>query len=56
MYAASDVLYLHELRRRLDEMLAREDRTDLAHACFRFLPARARLDVDGWADEDIFAH
>jgi ribonuclease D len=56
MYAASDVLYLHELRRKLDEMLAREGRTELAESCFRFLPARARLDVDGWAEEDIFSH
>lgn len=56
MYAASDVLYLHELRRRLDEMLAREQRTELAESCFRFLPTRARLDVQGWAEEDIFAY
>ncbi len=56
MYAASDVLYLHRLRQRLDEMLARENRQELAEACFRFVPARARLDVEGWPDEDIFAH
>lgn len=56
MYAASDVLYLHRLRARLDEMLAREHRSALAEACFRFLPARGRLDVQGWPDEDIFAY
>jgi len=55
-YAASDVLYLHRLRERLDERLAREDRTDLARACFEFLPARARLDLAGWPEIDIFAH
>jgi ribonuclease D len=55
-YAASDVLYLHALRERLDAMLARERRTDLAAACFRFLPDRVRLDLAGWAAEDIFAH
>src|SRR3954463_11816774 len=55
-YAASDVLHLHGLRARLDVMLAREGRTELAQACFDFLPPRARLDLSGWADEDIFAH
>ncbi|QPF84869.1 ribonuclease D [Bradyrhizobium genosp. L] len=55
-YAASDVLHLHALREKLDAMLAREGRTDLAKACFEFLPARARLDLDGWEEEDIFAH
>ena len=55
-YAASDVLHLHALRERLDAMLVREGRTDLAKACFNFLPARARLDLDGWEAEDIFAH
>ncbi|MGF6428653.1 MULTISPECIES: ribonuclease D [Bradyrhizobium] len=55
-YAASDVLHLHALRDRLNVMLAREGRTDLAQACFDFLPARARLDLDGWEAEDIFAH
>jgi ribonuclease D len=55
-YAASDVLHLHALKARLDEMLAREGRTDLARACFEFLPWRARLDVAGWEDVDIFAH
>jgi ribonuclease D len=55
-YAASDVLHLHALRERLDLMLAREGRTDLAQACFGFLPTRAKLDLDGWDTEDIFAH
>jgi ribonuclease D len=55
-YAASDVLYLHALRDRLEEMLAREGRMDLAEACFRFLPTRALLDLAGWADQDIFEH
>lgn len=55
-YAASDVLHLHRLRGVLDEMLAREGRTDLAQSCFDFLPTRARLDLAGWPDIDIFAH
>jgi ribonuclease D len=55
-YAASDVLHLHGLRDRLDAMLAREGRTDLAKACFEFLPTRAKLDLGGWESEDIFAH
>ncbi len=55
-YAASDVLHLHALRTRLDAMLAREGRTDLAKACFDFLPTRARLDLAGWAETDVFAH
>ncbi|WP_395666047.1 ribonuclease D [Methylocella sp.] len=55
-YAASDVLHLHALRTRLDAMLAREGRTELAQACFAFLPTRARLDLMGWADSDIFSH
>jgi ribonuclease D len=55
-YAASDVLHLHALRERLDAMLAREGRTGLAQACFAFLPTRARLDLQGWEAEDIFAH
>jgi ribonuclease D len=55
-YAASDVLHLHALREKLDAMLAREGRADLAAACFRFLPDRVRLDLAGWAAEDIFAH
>jgi ribonuclease D len=55
-YAASDVLHLHALREKLDAMLAREGREELAAACFRFLPDRVRLDLAGWAAEDIFAH
>ncbi len=55
-YAASDVLHLHALRARLDTMLEREGRADLAAACFSFLPMRAALDLAGWPDEDIFAH
>src|SRR6202045_1590676 len=55
-YAASDVLHLHALRERLDIMLAREGRLGLAQACFAFLPTRARLDLQGWEAEDIFAH
>lgn len=55
-YAASDVLYLHALKDKLDERLAREGRTGLAEAAFAFLPSRALLDLAGWADEDIFAH
>jgi ribonuclease D len=55
-YAASDVLHLHALRERLDVMLAREGRMGLAQACFEFLPTRARLDLQGWDTEDIFAH
>jgi|SRR6267154_4365211 ribonuclease D len=55
-YAASDVLHLHALKERLDAMLAREGRAELAAACFRFLPDRVRLDLAGWAAEDIFAH
>jgi len=55
-YAASDVLYLHNLKDRLDTMLHREGRMDLARSCFAFLPERARLDIEGWPDTDIFAH
>jgi ribonuclease D len=55
-YAAADVLHLHALKERLDALLAREGRSELAAACFRFLPDRARLDLAGWAAEDIFAH
>jgi ribonuclease D len=55
-YAALDVIYLHELKVRLDQMLKREERTELAQACFDFLPTRAGLDLAGWPDEDIFAH
>lgn len=55
-YAASDVLYLHGCKEKLEAMLAREGRTELAQACFAFLPARAALDLAGWPEEDIFAH
>ena len=55
-YAASDVLHLHALRSRLDAMLAREGREELASACFEFLPHRVLLDLAGWSEQDIFAH
>jgi ribonuclease D len=55
-YAASDVLHLHALKDKLDALLVREGRETIADACFRFLPERARLDLTGWAAEDIFAH
>lgn len=55
-YAASDVLYLHELKAELDRMLAREGRTEFAQACFDFLPTRAKLDLAGWPEIDIFSH
>ncbi len=55
-YAASDVLHLHALRRSLDAMLKREGRMEIARACFEFLPARARLDLMGWPETDIFSH
>ncbi len=55
-YAASDVLHLHALKKRLDEMLRREGRAHLAEAAFGFLPVRAELDLSGWSDDDIFAH
>lgn len=55
-YAASDVLYLHKIKDVLDGMLAREGRTELAQACFEFLPTRVALDIVGWDDLDIFAH
>jgi ribonuclease D len=55
-YAASDVLHLHALKAKLDAMLAREGREALAAACYRFLPDRVRLDLAGWAEQDIFAH
>ncbi|HET9428795.1 MAG TPA: ribonuclease D [Allosphingosinicella sp.] len=55
-YAASDVRYLHALKEKLDERLMREGRTELARACFDFLPHRALLDLAGWAEQDIFAH
>ena len=55
-YAASDVVHLHQVKERLDSMLTREGRTELAQECFRFLATRALLDLAGWADQDIFAH
>ena len=55
-YAATDVVHLHALKEKLDAMLARENRTELATACFGFLPDRVRLDLAGWAAEDIFSH
>lgn len=55
-YAASDVLYLHQLKNKFEDLLDREGRRDLAEACFRFLPDRAMLDLAGWAEEDIFSH
>ncbi|MBY0532472.1 MAG: ribonuclease H-like domain-containing protein [Xanthobacteraceae bacterium] len=55
-YAASDVLHLHEIKAKLDEMLARESRVALAEACFHFLPTRVTLDLGGWSEEDIFVH
>ncbi|KZB66821.1 3'-5' exonuclease [Thalassospira lucentensis] len=55
-YAASDVLYLHKAKEELDRRLAREGRTELAQACFEFLPTRATLDLSGWEETDIFAH
>jgi len=55
-YAASDVLHLHDLRKKLNAMLEREGRLQLAEACFEFLPHRAALDLAGWAEEDVFAH
>ena len=56
VYAASDVLYLHQLKEKLDALLEREGRTHIAEACFEFLPTRARLDLLGWAERDIFSH
>ena len=55
-YAASDVLYLHRLKDELDARLLRENRAEIAEACFEFLPKRAQLDVLGWTDHDIFSH
>lgn len=55
-YAASDVLYLHKIKTELDRMLEREDRTEMAQACFDFLPMRAKLDLAGWPEIDIFSH
>jgi ribonuclease D len=55
-YAAQDVIYLHELKARLDQMLEREGRGHLARQCFTFLPTRVALDLGGWGEEDVFAH
>ena len=55
-YAASDVLYLHAMKEKLDMMLEREGRTEIAQACFDFLPTRAKLDLGGWPDMDVFSH
>lgn len=55
-YAASDVLYLHKVKEGLDQMLAREGRTEFAQSCFDFLPTRAALDLNGWGEQDIFSH
>jgi ribonuclease D len=55
-YAAQDVIYLHELKSRLDQMLAREGREEIARACFNFIPTRAALDLGGWTEDDVFAH
>ena len=55
-YAANDVIYLHEIRIKLNEMLQRERRLDLAESCFKFLPTRVDLDLKGWVDKDIFSH
>jgi len=55
-YAAQDVLYLHEMKSRLDQMLSREGRESVARACFDFIPTRAALDLSGWTEEDVFAH
>jgi ribonuclease D len=55
-YAAQDVVYLHELKTRLDQMLEREGRSALAKSCFDFIPTRAALDLLGWSEEDVFAH
>jgi ribonuclease D len=55
-YAASDVLYLHALKERLEAMLRREGRLEMAQACFDFLPMRAEIDLAGWSEQDIFSH
>ena len=56
LYAASDVLYLHAIREKLDLMLARESRSEMAQSCFDFLSTRVELDIEGWGEDDIFAH
>ena len=55
-YAAEDVVYLHELKQRLEQRLEREGRTGLARSCFEFIPTRTALDLQGWSEEDVFAH
>ena len=55
-YAATDVLYLHKIKNKLDDMLLREKRTKLAKACFDFIEYRTDLDINGWSDQDIFKH
>jgi len=55
-YAATDVLYLHKIKKKLDTMLIRENRMDLAHSCFNFIKHRTDLDLEGWAEQDIFKH
>ncbi len=55
-YAATDVLYLHKIKKKLDKMLEREKRVEMASACFKFLEHRTNLDLNGWADQDIFKH
>ena len=55
-YAATDVLYLHKIKKKLDRMLIRENRMDLAHSCFNFIKHRTDLDLEGWAEQDIFKH
>jgi ribonuclease D len=55
-YAAFDVIYLHEIKARFDQILQREGRMELARACFDFVPVRAQLDLAGWVEEDVFAH
>jgi ribonuclease D len=55
-YAASDVLYLHKLKEKMDQQLEQVGRVELARKCFNFLPTRAQLDLDGWGHEDIFHH
>ena len=55
-YAASDVLYLHDIKEKLDEILERENRIKLANSLFRFIPTRVDLDLSGWHDNDIFSH
>lgn len=56
LYAANDVLYLHKLKEKLDEILDREGRKELAYDCFKFINTRVKLDLNGWQDKDIFAH